>query len=305
MIKAGVPQGSVLSPLLFNLYVNDISTRVSNCRIFQYADDTVLISRHLNYEKALHLLTEDATHLMDWFDENLIKINMSKTQFVCFRNPLKKLNLRSSVVLHKSNCRNCKCLPLVCVDNVKYLGIRFDSDMSWNTHLTHICNKLRSVSCLLFNQKVFMPFTIRKSIAHALGYSVLRYGITLFANCSELWQDKINRILKGLLKSVGYQMDFTPDIDVFETLQLPTFYSLFLQCVVLRHFWSDDFKRPFISERTFRHSARFETPRCFTRYGKRVRRYYVPLIFNKLPEHILRATTRRNLKKMLTNINIE
>lgn len=79
MMKAGVPRGSVRSSLRFNLYVNDISTRVSNCRIFQYADDTVLLSRHPNYEEAIHLMTKDATQLMVRFHKNLIRIHMSKT----------------------------------------------------------------------------------------------------------------------------------------------------------------------------------------------------------------------------------
>lgn len=187
MIKAGVPQGSVLSPLLFNLFVNSISARVTSCGIFQYADDTALVSRHLNYCHAVRLLQDDALRIMDWFDENLIAINSSKTKLVCFRNPLKNVVLDSPVTLHNSRCSDWNCSPLECVDQVKYLGILFDSDMSWNSHLSYICGKLRSINCLLFSHRVFMPFFVRKSIAHALGYSIIRYGITLFGNSSELW----------------------------------------------------------------------------------------------------------------------
>lgn len=86
--------------------------------------------------------------------------------------------------------------------------------MPWNLHISHDCGKLRSVS-----YKVFMPFSGRKYTACALCYSVLRYGITLFGKCAELWQIEIHRIWKSFLKSVGYPFEVLPDVNVFEFLQ--------------------------------------------------------------------------------------
>lgn len=129
-LKAGVPQGSILSPLLFNLYVNDIATRISTCKMFQYADDTLIISTHLDIHQAVQFLQHDVEQVMDWFSENLFSINASKTKLVFFKNPLKRVNLDTPVMLHGTKCVNCACPPLNCVDSVKYLGIHFDSDLS-------------------------------------------------------------------------------------------------------------------------------------------------------------------------------
>lgn len=86
---SGVPQGSILAPVLFNLYVNDLSDSILYCRVVQYADDTLLISRHIEYATAVKNLQHDCEQLMEWFENNVIGINKTKTQLVCFHNPLK------------------------------------------------------------------------------------------------------------------------------------------------------------------------------------------------------------------------
>ena len=88
------------------------------------------------------------------------------------------------------------------MDNVKYLGIQSDSDLSWNSHLSYLCARLRNVSCLLYNAKSLIPSSTKKAIAQALAYSVLRYGITIFGHGSGLCGQKIDSILKGLFKSI-------------------------------------------------------------------------------------------------------
>lgn len=73
-IKAGVPQGSILSPLLFNLYFNDLSN-VVNIKLYQYADDTVLVSYARSYTDAIFSLQMATTKVMDWFRNNVVDIN--------------------------------------------------------------------------------------------------------------------------------------------------------------------------------------------------------------------------------------
>lgn len=108
--------------------------------------------------------------------------------------------------MHSSKCTDCRCTPLKFVSTVKYLGIFFDADLylSWNSHLAYIAKRLRSVSCMLYCTKSFFPFSVRKIIVNALAYGLLRYGITVYANCSVLWHDKIDTILKSILRGVAY-----------------------------------------------------------------------------------------------------
>lgn len=162
-LKAGVPQGSVLSPLLFNIFVNDMSKAISGCSLFQYADDTVLLSVHLNPATAITSLQNDTCRLHDWFEANCLTINVSKTKLACFHNPLKILTSNHPLFMHTSGCISCNCSPVTYVDRVKYLGIEFDSDLSWNSHLSQLCRRLRSVSCLLYNTRSLIPSSTKKN----------------------------------------------------------------------------------------------------------------------------------------------
>lgn len=301
-LKAGVPQGSVLSPLLFNLYVNDLPKAARYSQVYQYADDTVLLSRHLYYADAITLLQKDSIAIMDWFDSNLINVNISKTNLVCFRNPLKTVSLSIPFFLHTSHCVSCNCIPIEYVHSVKYLGIFFDSDLSWNTHLSYICKRLRSVTCCLYRIKAFLPISVRKQITHALAYSLLRYGITVFGHCSGLWHNKVDSILKSILKSISFGYNVPEETSLFVSLQLPSFQALFMETVVLRHYWSDVYKTNKSPVRLLRQTPRFIVPYRRTRYGESVRDCYVPQIFNSLPDTCFDLSSRTSLKKALRAI---
>lgn len=131
-----------------------------------------------------------------WFANNCLSINKEKTKMLCFRNPLKATVTNLPLFLHCRTCQSCQCAPVEYVNSIKYLGVFFDSDLSWNDHMTYLCGRLRSVSSLLFNIKSIVPMSVKITIMHALAYSVLRYGITLFGFCSSRWLCRIDRILK-------------------------------------------------------------------------------------------------------------
>lgn len=299
LLRAGVPQGSILSPLLFDIYVNDLSEVLSKCVMYQSADDTVLLSRHINYCNAVEMLQSDAVKIMDWFDNNRIKVNVYKTQLMCFRNPLKATQINLPFNLHSSNRFECDCTSLAYVNGTKYLGVSFDCDLTWNTHMSYLSGRLRSVSCLLHSLRVFLPYSIRKMLIYSLAYSILRYSITIHGCCSNLWKTKTNAILKNILTNVAYKSKFSSSENLFQDMQLSNLESLFFQTVVLRHFWNSHFKIPRSSERSLRASETYVTQRVFTNYGKHMRSFYMPRIFNDLPKSILEIRSKGKLKKSL------
>lgn len=296
-LGAGVPQGSILSPLLFNIYVNDLPQAVKFCKVFQYADDTVLLSSHIRYHEAIDLLQLDVTRVMDWFSHNVIRINAKKTQLICFRSPLKSVLLDKPLFLHASNCVSCNCVPVDYVNTTKYLGIHFDCDLSWNSHLSYIFKKLRAASCTLYNLRIFLPMSTRRLLVHALVYSILRYGITVFGQCTDQLASKVNTLLRGILRSVAYGSSLQQSDSLFNDLSLPTFRALFWQTVITRHYWDSTFKTPNNVCRVLRDPMPFTALRINTNFGKCIRLYYVPHIFNNLPSALIDVTSRGALKR--------
>lgn len=303
-LLTGVPQGSILSPLLFNLYMNDFPSAIAKCKVFQYADDTVLLSKHLNYGRAVNVLQSDINNAVRWFSQNRITINSNKTKMICFRNPLKTTLINIPVYLHDHH-HPCQCNVVEYVEYVKYLGIFFDCALTWQHHLSYVCGKLRKVACVLFNMKTFVPMHVKKSIAHALAYSVLRYGITIFGSCSSRWKTRVDSVLKNILKSIAYGSPMYNSTDIFKALYLPSFDSLVVQTVVTTHFWESDFKVENKPVRFVRSQPRFVVPRSRTRYGTARRCVYVAKIFNELPEEIFSASSKRQLKKTLNDYMVQ
>lgn len=149
---------------------------------------------------------------------------------------------------------------------------------------------------------MFLPLSVRKMIANALAYGLLRYGITIYAKCSMLWQDKIDSILKSILKSVAYTSINIPSEVLFEYLCLPRFSALFQRSVISKHIWSSPFKIPRVGHRALRDGERFIIPRVYTKYGQRLRSFYVPEIFNGLSNTFFELHSKRKLKKLLRTI---
>ena len=133
-ILYGVPQGSILGPVLFTLYVNDLPEVVKNCLSVLYADDLILVSSAKTPEAALTKLQLDLNKVIDWCDVNRLTPNVDKTKFMWFTSHQKLDNTLDQPVLVKGT-------SLGEVEDYKYLGIWLDSTLSFKRQLENTCNK--------------------------------------------------------------------------------------------------------------------------------------------------------------------
>ncbi|XP_057310678.1 uncharacterized protein LOC130648640 [Hydractinia symbiolongicarpus] len=165
LIRHGVPQGSVLGPLLFLIYINDLHCSINFSLVHHFADDTNL----LNFSKSLKQLAKqmnfDLKLLCHWLNANKISLNASKTEYIVFKHTRKPLNYDFRLFINGK-----RLIPSNCI---KYLGVLLDSDLSWKSQINDTVAKLKRANGALAKLRHFVPLNVLILVYYAIFHSHL------------------------------------------------------------------------------------------------------------------------------------
>ena len=186
LISVRVPQGSILGPLLFIIYVNDLPQCLRHCKIILYADDTLIYYSAKTAQDVEIYLNIDLKTVSQWLLSNLLTLNCAKSRVVLFGSTrrLKSLNT-VSIKINDS--------PLEHANTFKYLGVTLREDLSWNEHIKNIINKTNQRLGLLRRIKRLLPLHARLTLYHSLILPLFDYG-------DIIWGDKNNTQLMNDLQ---------------------------------------------------------------------------------------------------------
>ena len=264
-IEYGVPQGSILGPLLFLIYVNDLPLFL-NSKAILYADDTTLISSNNDLETVVSLLKQAQSDALEWFTNNGLLLNESKCTSMIFSN---------RTIEDFSN-----------PDAVKFLGVILDLKLTWEKHVDQVCGKLSKTLFLLRKLRKTVSRKILKMVYFSLFQSVFTYGILAWGHSCHLQRIfAIQRKAIRIMLNLGYRDDVREHYKELGLLTVPAVYL----------FYSLTYTKSNITE----YNTHSDTHEYSTRYRDhiylnyhRIERtrnavnYYGPKIFNKIPKEI-------------------
>ena len=190
-ITCGVPQGSILGPLLYLLNINDMHLCVKASTIHHFTDDTNLLCSCKSLTVLRKSINKDLELVYDWQCANRLSLNSGKTEFIVFRPQRYKITERITLKMHHSK--------LFESPKIKYLGLILDNKLDWKGPITELSKKLSRAVGLLCKIKNLCPTSVLISLYYSIFNSHLLYGLVVWGNANRSYINKIKYLQKRAL----------------------------------------------------------------------------------------------------------
>lgn len=209
----GVPQGSVLGPLLFILYINDLPTKIRT-KLILFADDTTVIFREPTRDSMTQKINDIFKNLMVWFNENTLKMNVDKTQLLCFKNDIRRININHMDTIVEAS------------EKVKFLGLYLDHKLNFKAHIEHLANKTSRLGYLLYKLRDALTLDVLMQVYYGHIQSNVRYGILFWGGSTDV--DRILKVQKRCLRIMTYAKPTDSAKPIFIRLGVLTVIDIFI-----------------------------------------------------------------------------
>ena len=210
LVTHSVPQGSILGPVLFNIYINDITNATKTMKTTLFADDSCFYLSHNNPETLINIANNDLNSLNNWFVSNRLTLNIKKSHCIIFK---RQINIPPDLPKVKINNVNIDM-----VDDTKFLGIIIQSNLKWTLHIQSIKNKLNKYSSIIYLTRKSLDNSSLKLIYNSLVYSCLNYGNILWGRSPKSHTNCLRVAQKRVIRNIKFRSRFHHTNDDFYNL---------------------------------------------------------------------------------------
>ena len=220
-VPHGIPQGSILGPLLFIVFINDLPFHVTSSTIDLYADDTTLTScaNFSSIDRLEQNLNSSVAEIAEWAASNKLPINESKTKAILItgkRLP-SKINYEMALTINGTE--------LELVPSVKLLGLEIDSELSFNSHVEKLCKELSQRIGILKKIRSCLPMTQRLLFYNSMIRSVLHYVSSIWSSCDKENLGRVLKLQKRAARVISDADNQASSVKLFNRLQWLPFYE--------------------------------------------------------------------------------
>ena len=258
IISHGVPQGSVLGPLLFLLYINDINYIMPGMSKILFADDTVLLNSNKDLNVLVTTINANLSVLTDWMNFNKLVVSAKKTKCMIFTS--RDLNFSPYIKLNRVSVEFVKIF--------KYLGLHINDNLNFKHHIAGLTSKLAFYQGLIYSLKPYLSINALISVYYACIFPHLLLHVIIWGGTAPTHIKHVQIAQNKIMRTIN-NTDYLATSDIFARLNIANFSEIYrFQCLIFMYNWLNCDKYPFLHD--IRDEAT-QVPRRHTRYNHNLR----------------------------------
>lgn len=216
--NVGVPQGSILGPLLFLIYINNISHSSTKGNFVLFADDTTILFQKDNITDAILEAEKEFTHIINWLNANKLSLNLLKTNILIFDSKLHDttnipINIDGTIVLTTAT--------------TKFLGTIIDCNLHWKNHISYICSKIAGANGIIYRLKHVLPKDTLLTLYNTLILPHLNYNLLAWGGANKSLLHNLYKLQKRAVRNICIAPYIAHSGPLFKSLNVLTIFDLF------------------------------------------------------------------------------